>query len=276
MSREMKIQEKYHYLCQRPKSVGQAAERLDEVIGILRKECPWDRVQTHHSLRPYLLEEAYEVCEAIDTEDSINLREELGDVLLQVVLHAAIAQEEGLFDWKDVINEECDKMLRRHPHVFSDEKAKTVDKVVEKWENVKSKEHGNATQTERLSDVPKALPSLTRSQKVQKRAGDAGLDWKDIAGPLAKIREELDEWEEALATGEREAMSEELGDLLFSVVNAARHAGLDPEASLHKATDKFIKRFRSLEIETERQGIHLAEADISVLDALWEKIKNRA
>ena len=156
-----------------------AIERLANIVRILRNECPWDKVQTHESLKRCMIEEAYESIDAIDNNDFINLREELGDVLLQVVFHADLAREESHFDLKDVINDECEKMIRRHPHIFSEETAKTVDKVVEKWENVKSKEHGNTTHTQRLKDVPMALPALLRSDKVLKRAADANVEQSD-------------------------------------------------------------------------------------------------
>ena len=170
----------YEPLFHSAKNEADAIERLANIVHVLRKECPWDKVQTHESLKRCMIEEAYESIEAIDNNDFINLREELGDVLLQVVFHADLAHEESYFDLKDVINDECEKMIRRHPHIFSEETAKTVDKVIEKWENVKSKEHGNTTHTQRLKDVPKSLPALLRSEKVLKRAVDANFEQSDL------------------------------------------------------------------------------------------------
>ena len=228
-----------------------AIERLANIVRILRKECPWDKVQTHESLKRCMIEEAYESIDAIDNNDFINLREELGDVLLQVVFHADLAREESHFDLKDVINDECEKMIRRHPHIFSEETAKTVDKVVEKWENVKSKEHGNTTHTQRLKDVPKALPALLRSDKVLKRAADANVDTslKDAADTIDKIRNA------GPGVGQSE-LSDRIGDLLLSIVNASRIAGVNSEESLNYATKKFINRF---ELQEQMASVKDAE-----------------
>jgi len=233
-----------------------AIERLANIVRILRKECPWDKVQTHESLKRCMIEEAYESIEAIDNNDFINLREELGDVLLQVVFHADLAREESHFDLKDVINDECEKMIRRHPHIFSEETAKTVDKVVEKWENVKSKEHGNTTHTQRLKDVPKALPALLRSDKVLKRAADANVkqsdfdtSLKDAADTIYKIRNA------GPGVGQSE-LSDRIGDLLLSIVNASRIAGVNSEESLNYATKKFINRF---ELQEQMASVKDAE-----------------
>ena len=225
-----------------------AIERLANIVRILRKECPWDKVQTHESLKRCMIEEAYESIDAIDNNDFINLREELGDVLLQVVFHADLAREESHFDLKDVINDECEKMIRRHPHIFSEETAKTVDKVVEKWENVKSKEHGNTTHTQRLKDVPKALPALLRSDKVLKRAADANVEQSDF-DTIDKIRNAGQE------VGQSE-LSDRIGDLLLSIVNASRIAGVNSEESLNYATKKFINRF---ELQEQMASVKDAE-----------------
>ena len=169
---------------------GEALKRLIEIVKVLRKECPWDRVQTHETLTKCMIEEAYEVVDAIQNEDSINLREELGDVLLQVVFHSNLSENEGDFTIADVINEECEKMLRRHPHIFLEERAKTIDKALEKWENMKSREHGELSYSDRLTRVPKALPALIRSSKVQSKASKIGFDWKDASGAFDKLEEE--------------------------------------------------------------------------------------
>ena len=266
--------EEYADLYKEAETEGEAMVRLAEVIKLLRKLCPWDRVQTHESLRRCMIEEAYEVVDAVDRNDRANLREELGDVMLQVVMHAEIASETGDFDLTDVINDECDKMIRRHTHIFSTEKAKTVDKVLEKWENVKSKEHGNIKHTQRLTDVPRALPALIRSEKVQKRAAEVGFDWDDISDAMQKITEEFDEFCEAREKHDECSMEDELGDLLFSVVNVARFAGIDPEEALNSATDKFIKRFGMLESRAEIEGRKLEDMSLTEMDALWNEIKH--
>lgn len=268
------LKPEYSHLYQHAEGTAASAKRLDDIIALLRKHCPWDKVQTHQSLRKCLLEEAYETADAIDREDFENLREELGDVALQVIMHSVIATEEGHFDLSDVLNEECDKMIRRHPHIFSAFEAKTVDKVLEKWENIKSKEHGTITHTNRLRDVPLALPALTRSAKVQKRAADVGFDWDDIEAPIGKVREELDEFLDANQKGDHSAMTDELGDLLFSVVNVSRFAGIDPEEALSKATDKFIKRFEMLENSASRRGLDLKDMTLAEMDKLWDEIKH--
>lgn len=233
-----------------------AIERLANIVRILRKECPWDKVQTHESLKRCMIEEAYESIEAIDNNDFINLREELGDVLLQVVFHADLAREESHFDLKDVINDECEKMIRRHPHIFSEETAKTVDKVVEKWENVKSKEHGNTTHTQRLKDVPKALPALLRSDKVLKRAADANVEQSDFGTSLKDAADTIDKIRNAGPGVGQSELSDRIGDLLLSIVNASRIAGVNSEESLNYATKKFINRF---ELQEQMASVKDAE-----------------
>lgn len=233
-----------------------AIERLANIVRILRKECPWDKVQTHESLKRCMIEEAYESIEAIDNNDFINLREELGDVLLQVVFHADLAREESHFDLKDVINDECEKMIRRHLHIFSEETAKTVDKVVEKWENVKSKEHGNTTHTQRLKDVPKALPALLRSDKVLKRAADANVEQSDFDTSLKYAADTIDKIRNAGPEVGQSELSDRIGDLLLSIVNASRIAGVNSEESLNYATKKFINRF---ELQEQMASVKDAE-----------------
>lgn len=263
----------YKNLYEEAGTVGEAMERFKKVIDVLRVHCPWDKEQTHESLCTCMIEEAYEAVHAIEQADVRNLREELGDVLMQVVLHSRLGEEDGLFDLKDVLNEESDKMIRRHPHVFSGFEAKTVDKVLEKWENVKSKEHGNLSHIQRLRDVPVTFPALMRSQKVQKRAADAGFDWSDITGPISKVVEELQEFEEAFAAGETVHATEELGDLLFAVVNVVRFTGADAESVLQKATEKFIRRFAAMETLAETRGMRLETLNLEEQDALWNEIK---
>ena len=269
------IQEKYWPLMDEAKDEESAIKRLSDIIRILRVECPWDRKQDHVSLRTAMIEEAYEVVDAIENEDTENLREELGDVQLQIVFHSLLAEESGVFDLKDVINEECEKMIRRHPHVFSDGEANTVDKVLEKWENIKEREHVDASYTDALKRVPKALPALVRSYKVQAKAANVGFDWDDVSGALDKVGEELEEVKAARALGKQEDIEEEVGDLLFAVVNTARFLDVEPEDALRKATEKFIGRFQAMESLADERSKDLRQMTLQELDGLWEEIKKK-
>ena len=273
------IKEKYIHLCKTAADNQSAIDRLYEIVKVLRVECPWDRVQTHESLRPGMLEEAYETVDAINNQDMVNLREELGDVLLQVVFHSILGEEASNFDLKDVINEECEKMIRRHPHVFLQENTnntpKSIDKVLEKWENIKEKERGETKTASRLAKVPRALPALTRAYKVQKKAADVGFDWDDVSGAFDKVREETRELTECCKaeTVDKKALEEELGDLLFSVVNVSRFLGIDPEASLDYTIDKFIRRFTHIEDSALACGKALEDMSLSEMDELWNEAK---
>ena len=210
------------------------------LIHLLRQKdgCPWDSVQTHHSIRNNFLEETYEVCEAIDTEDTALLHEELGDVLMQVIFHASIEEDAGHFNLDDVADAACRKLIFRHPALFGKEGGQS-------WEELKHREKGFSTRTEALDAVARSLPSTWRARKIQKRAADTGFDWPDAVSPLAKVDEEAQELHQAVA--EQSNVEEELGDLLFAVVNAARHLGIDPEQALNRASDKFISRFARME-----------------------------
>ncbi len=273
------IREEYRHLTEGAGNDRDAIERLVEIIRVLRVECPWDRVQTHESLRQGMLEEAYEVVEAINNKDAENLREELGDVLLQIVFHASLAEEAQKFDLKDVINEECEKMIRRHPHVFLQEtrnnSAKSIDKVLEKWENIKVKEKQEESYTSRLERVPKALPALTRAFKVQKKAADAGFDWDDVSEAFLKVDEEraelMQQYEENPKLQQR--LAEELGDLLFSCVNVARFLGVDPESALNYTVNKFVRRFSYIEKKAVAAGENLEDMSLAEMDKLWEEAK---
>ena len=273
------VKEKYIHLCETADDNEKALTRLYEIVKILRSECPWDRVQTHESLRPGMLEEAYETVDAINNQDMVNLREELGDVLLQVVFHSILGEEESRFDLKDIINEECEKMIRRHPHVFLQENAnntaKSIDKVLEKWENIKGQERGSEKTSARLTKVPRALPALTRAFKVQKKAAEVGFDWDDISGAFDKVREETRELTECCQEqpADKEALQEELGDLLFSAVNVSRFLGIDPEASLDYTIDKFIRRFTHVENSALACGRALEDMSLSEMDELWDEAK---
>ena len=273
------MKEAYRHLTAAAEAKETAIGRLAEIIAILRVECPWDRVQTHESLRAGMLEEAYEVVEAIDNKDLANLREELGDVLLQVVFHAHIEEERGGFDLTDVINEECEKMIRRHPHVFLEESennhAKSIDKVLEKWENIKVQERGDKRVTSRMEKVPKALPALTRANKIQKRAAESGFDWDDISGAFDKVKEEYREVISCCQDENKDAarLKEEVGDLLFSVVNISRFLGIDPEDALNYTNNKFIRRFSHIEKPALACGRELEQMSLSEMDELWNEAK---
>ena len=247
--------------------------RLGDIVRLLRKECPWDQAQTHESLRSCLLEEAYEVVDAIDNKDDENLEEELGDVLLQVIFHGVLGEEGNRFDITGVINRECEKMIRRHPHVFLKEKVDTIDKVLEKWENVKRKERISSSHTERLMEVPKALPALLRSHKLQAKAAQAGFDWEEVSDAFLKLEEELLELRQAMKQDDLLGMTEELGDLLFSVVNVARFLSINPEEALNSTSVKFIRRFSEIERNAEASGKNLEEMSLAEMDELWEDAK---
>ena len=272
------MKKEYIHLSQAAETPQEAIGRLKDIISILRRECPWDRVQTHESLRSCMTEEAYEVVEAIDTGSKENLEEELGDVMLQVVFHANLAEESGNYDLTDVINGECEKMIRRHPHVFlektSNNDAKSIDNVLEKWENIKAKEKKSAENLHILQGVPNALPALTRATKIQKKAADVGFDWDDISGALAKVTEETCELTEAIQHREnKQRLEEELGDLLFSVVNVSRFLKVDPEEALRATTRKFMRRFAYIEDRSLACGRHLTDMTLEEMDRLWEEAK---
>ncbi len=242
------------------------------VISILRSPqgCPWDREQTHKSIRNELLEESYEVADAIDRADTADLCEELGDVLLQVVMHSQMAKEYGEFDISDVIDGVCRKMINRHPHVFGNAVAETSEQVLNNWDANKKVEKHQQSYTDTLKAVPAAFPALMRAAKVQKRASRAGFDWPDVNGAFEKISEESAELASAVKNNNPESISEELGDLLFSVVNAARFLKVNPEEALQKSTEKFISRFNT--VEALANG-NLENLSLSELDKLWEKAK---
>lgn len=248
---------------------------LVEIMKYLRAPdgCPWDRVQTHESIRSNFIEETYEVIEAIDNKDSELLKEELGDVLLQVVFHSEMSAEENEFDINDVINGVCKKLVERHPHVFGDVKADNSEEALLSWDNVKMNSKSQKKQSEAMDSVSKALPSLMRAEKIQKKAAKVGFDWDNVDGALYKVAEETDELKEAVDSGSYEQQCEELGDLLFSVVNVSRFLKVDSEKALYDACDKFTDRFKALEILADERGIDIKTASLSQLDSLWEEVK---
>ena len=246
---------------------------LVEIVKILRAPggCPWDAEQTHESIRRNFLEEAYEAVEAIDEGSPEHLREELGDVLLQVALHARMEDEAGRFDMDGVADGICKKLIYRHPHVFGDVAVSGTGEVLQNWEALKRTEKGQATHTDSLDAVARSLPALWRAEKVQKKAATAGFDWPDASGAMDKLSEELAELKQAVA--EDSNVAEELGDLLFSCVNVARFVKCDPEEVLQQATEKFISRFRLVEQAAARAEKSMEDMDLEELDKLWENAK---
>lgn len=256
-------------------------ERLHSIMTRLRdpeKGCPWDRVQTLETLKPCVLEETYELLSAMDhPEDKSNHVEELGDVLLQVMFQCVMAEQDGRFSFDDVANAISDKLVRRHPHVFGDVKADDPATVLKNWEQIKQTEHRKESRHSALDGVPSTLPALLKAQRTQEKAARVGFDWKDAAGPLAKIREELGELEEAVAaskdTSLDEHVKEELGDLLFSVTNLARHLKADSESALEGTTAKFARRFRGVEQAAKGRGLDLKQMSLAEMDKLWDEVK---
>lgn len=240
--------------------------------------CPWDREQTHQSLKPFLLEEAYEVLEAIDEAEHGALCSELGDVLLQVVFHAQVAVEAGRFTIDDVCQAIVDKLIRRHPHVFGNIEVDSSDEVAENWEAIKKRERQSETgpAPSALDGVPRQLPALLRAQRVQDKARRAGFDWQQIDGPLDKVAEEFGElreqWQQESPNADR--VAEEFGDLLFALVNVGRFLPVVPEDALRLAVDKFDTRFRAMEKIVEERGEQLRELDLQAMDAVWDEVKN--
>ena len=247
-------------------------EDLLKIMQLLRGPggCPWDRAQTHQSIRANMLEEAYEAADAIDRMDMDNLKEELGDVLLQVVFHACMAQEAGYFTFDDVVDGICKKLIYRHPHVFGTVEARDPDGALSAWDAQKRKEKGQSTAGDAMDSVARALPALTRAAKLQSKAAKAGFDWREVSPALDKLSEELEEFKTAVR--EDSNVEEELGDLLFAAVKAGRFAGVDGEAALQGACEKFIRRFRAVEALAEGP---LDALDVPELEALWRRAKEQ-
>ncbi len=235
--------------------------------------CPWDREQTHHSIRKNFIEETYEVVEAIDTQDISLLKEELGDVLLQVVFHTQMEKESGTFDFDGVCDGICKKLIRRHPHVFADTVVHSSGQVLENWDEIKKAEKQQQTATQSLHSVPRVFPALMRSEKVQKRAAKTGFDYPDLHWAMRDLRSEVDELAQAIASGNASEQEEELGDVFFSAVNVARFLSCDAEESLTKSCDKFIARFTRVEAIAREKNIDMQSADINLLNTLWQEAK---
>ena len=248
-------------------------EDLRAVVEVLRAPggCPWDAEQTHESIREDFIEETYEVIEAIDNKDRVLLCEELGDVMLQVVFHARIEEEKGVFCIDEVCDGICRKLIHRHPHVFGDVKADTSEKVLSNWEKIKSEEKERKTVTDKLRAIPPMLPALMRAEKVGKKA--SCFDFPDAESVMAKVYEELDELKEAMAEGKAENIEEEMGDLLLTVTSLCRKIGVESEVALSKATNKFIDRFEKIENAVNEKGFQMSELSMSELDAIWDENK---
>ena len=248
---------------------------LVDIVKVLRAPggCQWDAQQTHESIRRNFLEEAYEVAEAIDQQSTEHLQEELGDVLLQVVFHTSIEEEEGRFNLDDVANGVCQKLIFRHPHVFGDVTVSSTGEILANWEELKKKEKGQDTQADAVDAVARSLPALWRAEKVQKKAAKVGFDWDSVDGAVDKLSEELDEVKEAI-NGHGDP-AKELGDLLFAAVNVARFLKVDPEDALQAACDKFAARFRRVEEEVTAQGKQMEDMSLTELDDIWNAIKHQ-
>lgn len=252
-------------------------EELVDIMAKLRSKggCPWDREQTHQTLRPYLIEEAYEVLDALDNGGDGDFRDELGDLLLQVVFHAQIATEEQRFDIHDVARAINDKLVRRHPHVFGDIRADTADEVLTNWEKIKREEKGEGVAGSVLDGLPAGMPALLRAYRIQEKVARVNFDWDDVEAVLEKVGEEISEVRRALERGDRAKIEEEMGDLLFSLVNLSRHINVPPEDALRRSNDKFIRRFRYIEAALELKGESLERATFEELDDLWDEAKQR-
>ena len=255
--------------------MSKAYQKLIKVMERLRSDrgCPWDREQTRETLKPFLIEETYEVIEAIDKKDPENLKEELGDLLFQVVFHAQIAKERGEFDIEEVLNALTDKMVRRHPHVFGKDRAGTAQQVLARWEKLKNQEEKNRKRKSVLDGVPKHLPSLLRANQLQGRAARVGFDWPNVRPVWKKIREELRELQESIRQDDPESIEAEFGDLLFSLVNLSRYLKIDSEGALRKANRRFSKRFQFMERKAVKLRRPLSELSLKELDRLWEEAK---
>lgn len=263
MAKEFVLKDKYNI------------DDLVAIIKVLRAPggCPWDREQTHESIKKNFIEETYEVVEAINKQSTDMLREELGDVLLQIVLHSEIESENGNFSFDDVVNDIVQKLVVRHPHVFGEVVANNTAEALNSWDTVKLKTKGQKNQTESMLSVPRELPALMRAQKIQHKAAKIGFDWDNVGGAVDKLYEEIDELKTAMEQGKRFDIEDEFGDVLFSCVNIARFIDVDSEEALTASTDKFMSRFSLVEQMASEQGIDMKSSSIEELDRLWDKAK---
>lgn len=264
MQRDFKFKNKYEF------------NDLVGIMTILRSVngCPWDREQTHLSIRKNFLEETYEVLDAIDKNDIDNMCEELGDVMLQVVFHSEMERQFGNFDINDVCNRLCIKLIERHPHIFGDVVAENSDMVLKNWDEIKKQQKGQKSQTEAMQDIPSILPALMRGTKIQQRAAKVGFDWPDINGAIQKIYEETNELIEGIKNNDKDNCKEEIGDLLFAIINVSRFLNIDCEEALTSANNKFIDRFSVVEALSQQMGKNIKSMTLDEMNVLWEKAKN--
>jgi tetrapyrrole methylase family protein/MazG family protein len=259
-----------------PPEIAAAFLALIETVARLRRDCPWDREQTSKSIMPFLIEETYEVLEALEAESPEEVRGELGDLLLQILLHAEMASERGEFDIRDVIDAVRSKMVRRHPHVFGDLAVAGTHEVLDNWSRIKAEERRSARKDPSvLAGVPAALPALLRAERLGEKAARVGFDWAEPGGALAKAREEIAELEQALGSGAPAEIEGEIGDCLFALASVARKAGVSAELALKRTLDRFATRFRHVEMALERQGRSARDATLEELEALWQEAKRR-
>ena len=251
----------------------EAYGRFLDILSELRQKCPWDRKQTNQSLRPNTIEEVYELCDALAQNDTNEICKELGDVLLHVGFYALIASEKGEFDMKDVCDKLCDKLIYRHPHVFGEVKADTAGQVSENWEQLKLKEKGGNKSV--LAGVPSALPALIKAYRIQDKARNVGFDWEEREQVWDKVREEFGELQVEIAQMDKDKAEGEFGDLLFSIINAGRLYGINPENALERTNQKFIRRFNYLEDNTIKQGQNLNDMSLEEMDAIWNEAKSK-
>ena len=250
-------------------------EKLRDLMARLRGDggCPWDREQTLPSLVPFIIEEAYEVVSAIDSKDPAHIKEELGDLLFQIIFSSRIMEEAGKFDLADVIDASHEKMVRRHPHVFGEAKAETSEEVLKHWAEIKKEEKKAAKPEGYLSGIPEEMPALLRAHKVSQKASKVGFDWKEVEEVLVKLEEELDEFKEGVRKQNAEGMEEELGDLLFTIVNVSRFLEVNPEGALRKRIGKFINRFHHIESTVTGKGLDLSAVPLDEMERLWQEAK---
>ncbi len=255
--------------------MGQQIERLVDIVARLRAPggCPWDREQTHKSILTGLLDEAYEFFEAVEENDDYKMKEELGDLLLQIVFHSQMAREENKYDLEEVAKEIGDKLIRRHPHVFGDVEVSGSEEVIHNWEKIKKNEKGKEHRKYMVDDIPEALPALFRAEKMQRRVSKVGFDWTSVEPVLDKVEEEFGEFREAILSGNDKHAEEELGDIIFALVNVARHHKISAEDALRATTHKFARRFRYIEDKFKELGTDISHASLEEMDKYWEESK---
>jgi len=257
--------------------VAQLFSELVKIMERLRSQdgCPWDREQTHDSLKPFLIEEAYEVLEAMESHDTERFKEEMGDLLFQIIFHTQISAEIGEFNIEQLLEKITEKMIRRHPHVFSDARVANSQEVLFNWEEIKRKEKGGKRKGSALDGIPRDLPALLRAHRLQDRASRLGFDWPDMEGAYAKVEEEMAELKSALEEGDRQRMEEELGDLFFSLVNVARFIEVNPEEALRKTISRFIRRFHHIEEGLKQRGQEMGKETLEEMEKLWQEAKGK-